>query len=172
MEVDILQYLKSLKASHQRILWLKDEEGSVSIDCLYMLRSIVPKISKVSHSPTKEDNLEEVEEGTSQQNLLGVSKELKPNEAMVRNSPKFDIERRDNNTMISICCATKPRLLLSTVNTLEVLGLEIQKCVISSFNDFSIQTSYLEVAEHRDCVDPEEIKQELFKNAGYGGKCL
>jgi len=58
---------------------------------------------------------------------------------------QFDVERRDQDTRISICCATKPGLLLSTVNTLEALGLEIQQCVVSSFNDFSMEASCSEV---------------------------
>lgn len=49
------------------------------------------------------------------------------------------------DTRIDICCATKPGLLLSTVGTLEALGLEIQQCVISCFNDFSLQASCSEV---------------------------
>lgn len=58
---------------------------------------------------------------------------------------QFDVERRDMDTRIHICCAAKPGLLVSTVNTLEALGLEIQQCVISSFNDFSLQVSCSEV---------------------------
>lgn len=50
------------------------------------------------------------------------------------------------DTRIDICCSSKPGLLLSTVNTLEVLGLEIQQCVISCFNDFSLQASCSEVS--------------------------
>ncbi|TKY58753.1 Transcription factor bHLH93 [Spatholobus suberectus] len=157
-------------------------------DRLSMLRSIVPKISKMDRTSILGDTIdymkellerigklqeEEGEEGTSQINLLGISKEqLKPNEAIVRNSPKFDVDRRDQDTRISICCATKPGLLLSTVNTLEALGLEIQQCVISSFNDFSMEASCSEVAEQRNCISHEEIKQALFRNAGFGGKCL
>jgi hypothetical protein len=58
---------------------------------------------------------------------------------------QFNVERRDMDTRIGICCAAKPGLLLSTVNTLEALGLEIQQCVISCFNDFSVHASCSEV---------------------------
>ena len=65
---------------------------------------------------------------------------------------QFDVERRDQDTRVSICCTTKPGLLLSTVNTLEALGLEIHKCVISSFNDFSLQASCSEVSKLYYCM--------------------
>lgn len=58
---------------------------------------------------------------------------------------QFDVERVNESTRIDICCAAKPGLLLSTVNTLEALGLEIQQCVISCFNDFAMQASCSEV---------------------------
>lgn len=49
------------------------------------------------------------------------------------------------DTQIEMCCASKPGLLLSTVTTLEALGLEIQQCVISCFSDFGMRASCLEV---------------------------
>ncbi|EOX91851.1 hypothetical protein QUC31_003333 [Theobroma cacao] len=156
-------------------------------DRLSMLRSIVPKISKMDRTSILGDTIdymkellerinklqeEETKVGRDQVRLMSNLKELKPNEVMVRNSPKFDVERRENNTRVDICCATKPGLLLSTVNTLEALGLEIQQCVISCFNDFSMQASCSEVAEQGTLISSEDIKQALFRNAGYGGRCL
>ncbi|WKA09747.1 hypothetical protein VitviT2T_027367 [Vitis vinifera] len=155
-------------------------------DRLSMLRSVVPKISKMDRTSILGDTIdymkellerinnlqEENEVDSSQLNLLGIFKDLKPNEIMVRNSPKFDVERRNMDTRIEICCAGKPGLLLSTVNTLEALGLEIQQCVISCFNDFSMQASCSEELEKRTMVSSEELKQTLFRNAGYGGRCL
>ncbi|KAM6564034.1 hypothetical protein CsatB_024032 [Cannabis sativa] len=156
-------------------------------DRLSMLRSIVPKISKMDRTSILGDTIdymkellerisklqeEGMEDGNNQINLLGISKELKPSEVLVRNSPKFDVERRDMDTRIDICCAAKPGLLLSTVNTLEALGLEIQQCVISCFNDFSMQASCSEGAQQRTLISSEDIKQAIFRNAGYGGRCL
>jgi len=57
---------------------------------------------------------------------------------------QFEVER-SVDTRVEICCAGKPGLLLSTVNTVEALGLEIQQCVISCFNDFTMQASCSEV---------------------------
>ncbi|XP_019438466.1 PREDICTED: transcription factor bHLH93-like isoform X3 [Lupinus angustifolius] len=84
---------------------------------------------------------------------------------------KFEVER-NLDTRVEICCVGKPGLLLSTVNTLEALGLEIQQCVISCFNDFSMQASCSEELEQRTMLSSEDIKQALFRSAGYGGKCL
>lgn len=155
-------------------------------DRLSMLRSVVPKISKMDRTSILGDTIdymkellerikrlqEEIEVGSEQPNLLGIFKELNPNEILVRNSPKFDVERRDSDTRIEICCTAKPGLLLSTVNTLEALGLEIQQCVVSCFNDFGMQASCSEDVEQRAVISSEEIKQALFRNAGYGGRCL
>ncbi|KAL6012731.1 hypothetical protein ACLOJK_003220 [Asimina triloba] len=155
-------------------------------DRLSMLRSVVPKISKMDRTSILGDTIdymkelldrikklqEEIQVGSNQLNLLSIFKELKSNEVMVRNTPKFDVERRNTDTRIDICCATKPGLLLSTINTLEALGLEIQQCVISCFNDFGMQASCSEDLEQRSMVNSEEIKQALFRNAGYGGRCM
>lgn len=58
---------------------------------------------------------------------------------------QFEVDQREVNTHIDICCPTKPGLVVSTVSTLETLGLEIEQCVISCFSDFSLQASCFEV---------------------------
>lgn len=159
-------------------------------DRLSMLRSVVPKISKMDRTSILGDtidymkellerinNLQEENEIDSndhhpQPSLTSIFKDVKPIEVLVRNSPKFNVERNDMDTRIEMCCATKPGLLLSTVNTLEALGLEIQQCVISCFNDFGMSASCSEEMEQRGNMSSEEIKQALFRNAGYGGRCL
>ncbi|XP_068656770.1 transcription factor bHLH93-like [Aristolochia californica] len=155
-------------------------------DRLSMLRSVVPKISKMDRTSILGDTIdymkellgriktlqEEIQAGNHQHNVVSICKELKPNEIMVSNTPKFDVERRNTDTRIEICCAGKPGLLFSIVNTLEALGLEIQQCVISCFNDFGMQASCSEELEQRAIVSSEEIKQALFRNSGYGGRCM
>ncbi|KAG6523460.1 hypothetical protein ZIOFF_013318 [Zingiber officinale] len=180
-------------------------------DRLSMLRSIVPKISKVdcffslwftSLAPPSSVRLNAREKNTQMdrtsilgdtidymkelldrvkhlqeemidlapeqdtRTLLNIFKELNSKEV------SFDVQRRENDTRIGICCAAKPGLLLSTVSTLEALGLDIQQCVMSCFSEFGMQASCLEEMDQRAVMSAEDIKQALFRNAGYGGKCL
>ncbi|KAJ0692399.1 putative transcription factor bHLH family [Helianthus annuus] len=152
-------------------------------DRLSMLRSIVPRISKVTNNTlhllsfftiiiTKKYHIftdfydEKNDNQMDRTSILGDTieymKELMEkvstlkgqdvgsdsnslnlivNEAKPRNLPK----QRNTETHIQICCSTNPGLLLSTVNALEVLGLDIQNCVMSSFGDFTFQASCSEV---------------------------
>ncbi|CAK8568948.1 unnamed protein product [Lathyrus sativus] len=151
-------------------------------DRLSMLRAIVPKISKMDRTAILGDTIDYMKEllekiNNLQQeieldsNMSSIIKDVKPNEILIRNSPKFEVER-GLDTKVEICCAGKPGLLLSTVNTLEALGLEIQQCVISCFNEFTMQASCSEEFERRTMLSCEDIKQALFRSAGYGGRCL
>ncbi|KAK8632206.1 hypothetical protein V6N13_028983 [Hibiscus sabdariffa] len=139
------------------------DRTSILGDTIDYMKELLERINKLQEDETKE--------GINQQILLSNLKEEKPNQVLLRNSPKFDVERRDMDTRIDICCATKPGLVFSTVSTLEALGLEIQQCVISCFHDFSMQASCSEVAEQRTMISSEDIKQSLFRNAGYCGRC-
>ncbi|CAH1454198.1 unnamed protein product [Lactuca virosa] len=151
-------------------------------DRLSMLRSIVPKISKMDRTSILGDTIdymkelidkinhmqEEMDISSDQLNLMTT----KPKEIYIRNSPKFDVDRRNTDTHVQVCCTSKPELLISTITTLEALGLEIHQCVISCFNDFAMHASCSEEMEQRVIINSEDIKQALFRNAGYGGKCL
>ncbi|KAJ0450405.1 putative transcription factor bHLH family [Helianthus annuus] len=140
-------------------------------DRLSMLRSIVPRISKMDRTSILGDTIEYMKELMEKVSILkgqdvgtdSNSLNLIVNEAKPRNLPK----RRNTETHVQICCSTNPGLLLSTVNALQVLGLDIQNCVMSSFGDFTFQASCSEAPDHM-MTSSEEIKQILTRNAGYG----
>ncbi|KAK1423453.1 hypothetical protein QVD17_18756 [Tagetes erecta] len=153
-------------------------------DRLSMLRSIVPKISKMDRTSILADtidyvkelmekistlNKQDTESNSNRLNLMGSLSEPIVNESKARNQPKFEVERRNMDTRIQIHCSTRPGLLLSTVSALEALGLDIQHCVISCFGDFTLQASCSEAPNHT-MTSSEEMKQILIRNASCGGR--
>ncbi|KAK3008614.1 hypothetical protein RJ639_014356 [Escallonia herrerae] len=168
------------------------DRTSILGDTIDYMKELLDKI----HNLQEEDR----QAGVRPMNLVGNLKQLDVNEQTrnppkvnifcitlthesviyLTNSPKiirsqflqFDVERRNIGTRIEICCAAKPGLLLSTVHTLEALGLDINQCVLSCFSDFSLRASCFEAVEHQTMITSEDIKQALFRNAGYGGRCL
>ncbi|KAK1653155.1 hypothetical protein QYE76_070960 [Lolium multiflorum] len=160
-------------------------------DRLSMLRSIVPKISKMDRTSILGDTIDYVRELTEriktlekeigampgELNLLNTAQNFSSGsneETMpMRNSTKFDVEKRPGGGMrIEICCAANPGALLSTVSALEVLGLEIEQCVVSCFSDFGMHASCSQEEGKGQVIRTDEIKQALYRSAGYGGRCL
>ncbi|KAF7050975.1 hypothetical protein CFC21_059264 [Triticum aestivum] len=155
-------------------------------DRLSMLRSIVPKISKMDRTSILGDTIDYVNELTErikeigatpeELNLLNTRKNFSSGsseEMAMRNSTKFVIEKQGDGEMrIDICCATSPGVLISTVSALEVLGLEIEQCVVSCFGDFAMQASCSQEEGRSRVTSTDEIKQALFTSVGYGGRCL
>lgn len=64
-----------------------------------------------------------------------------------RSFVQFEVERRDADTRIGICCGMKPGLLASMLSTMEALGLEVEQCVASCFSDFGMHASCSDVRE-------------------------
>ncbi|GLT46877.1 hypothetical protein SLA2020_206060 [Shorea laevis] len=127
--------MKSLVSSAVIIITIWKREVVTAMFRWSKSTNSIPKISKMDRTSILGDTTDYMKElleriikqqqevtklGSYQMNLVGIlRKELKPDEVMVRNTAKFDVERREKDTTVDICCAAKPGFLLSTVSKLK-----------------------------------------------------
>ncbi|XP_057480371.1 transcription factor ICE1-like [Actinidia eriantha] len=171
-------------------------------DRLYMLRSVVPKISKMDRASILGDAIEYLKELLQKINDLHnelestppsssltpptssfypltptplslpcrIKEELCPSSLPSPNGQPARVEvrlREGRAVNIHMFCSRRPGLLLSTMRSLDNLGLDIQQAVISCFNGFALDIFRAEQCREGQDVHPDQIKAVLLDSAGF-----
>ncbi|XP_044504075.1 transcription factor ICE1-like [Mangifera indica] len=166
-------------------------------DRLYMLRSIVPKISKLDKASTLRDATDYLKKLLQRISDLHNELESSPSgsfklpstgiqpmtstpptlpsrvEEELCPSPKGELARVEvmegegKAVSIHMFCGCKPGLLFSTMRALDNLGLDIQQAVISCFNGFALDVFQAEQWGEGQDVLPKQIKSVLLDTAGF-----
>ncbi|EPS62935.1 hypothetical protein M569_11853 [Genlisea aurea] len=164
-------------------------------DRLYMLRSVVPKISKMDRASILGDAIDYLKELL--QKIDDLSNELEspapgssgadfyPPACPVPSKIKQELISSPNGQQptrvevrlgegrgvnIQMFCGRRPGLLLSTLRAMDGMGLEVQQAVISCFNSFVLDVFRAELCgDRREDLSPEQIKAVLLDSAGFHG---
>ncbi|KAK1669416.1 hypothetical protein QYE76_057575 [Lolium multiflorum] len=146
-------------------------------NCLYMLCSVVPKISKMDRASILGDAVDYLEELLRRINDLYKELESARSSALVAGPAAASFHPHGQQSTVKVWmvegqalnihmfCARRPGILLSTIRVLESLGFDIEQAVISCFSGFAMDIFGVKQTRGPGLL-PEEIKDVLLYCAG------